>query len=521
MISLKSIITEQEVIEQTPNVLFVGDEELFNTPKNFARILLKSKQISGDIVTKPNINTENLQDLIDSNITKKHNIVTIFDSSNDPKKISNKESITNLINAYDAAKQHGAILIVVSNTDANKLYNTKLDKLHTWILNQNIADYVIDANKFINKQNFDSQEFLDDAAHKVIAKKWKKLILSDDELDDKVVDDSLELKRGDSGDIIHDIQFRLVKLKYNIGNLGLTGNFDRNLEKAIKKFQRKNNLTITGIINDKTYQAIFDNDAISGIDTDDKSDKYSSSGMPASIADYIFIIIDKFEGGYYNPGMEEASDPIYGDSGETMMGIDRKHSSYEEDTTAGKEFWKIIDENSGWSEEEVNEFKIPKLKEILLNEVSIGTVIKIGKIIKKVKDVYDDVFEDDPEKWPYNYRGGTHEKKLKDLVVQMIEPQFEELYSRYINPDAKEIIDTDYNLKFHFVRATYNGSGWFKYFAEIINNAVTNKDIKNPKELGDIAIDSRINSTYSGDPRSKELIRRSGIKLKNEFKPYE
>ncbi len=40
MISLKSIITEQEVIEQTPNVLFVGDEELFNTPENFARILL-------------------------------------------------------------------------------------------------------------------------------------------------------------------------------------------------------------------------------------------------------------------------------------------------------------------------------------------------------------------------------------------------------------------------------------------------------------------------------------------------
>jgi hypothetical protein len=54
-----------------------------------------------------------------------------------------------------------------------------------------------------------------------------------------------------------------------------------------------------------------------------------------------------------------------------------------------------------------------------------------------------------------------------------------------------------------------------------INGHITNKDIKNPKELGDIAIDSRINSTYSGDPRSKELIRRSGIKLKNEFKPYE
>jgi hypothetical protein len=55
------------------------------------------------------------------------------------------------------------------------------------------------------------------------------------------------------------------------------------------------------------------------------------------------MVIDKLEGGYYNPKWHYK--PQMGRSGETMFGIDRIHGGRLNTSEPGVEFWSIIDKN--------------------------------------------------------------------------------------------------------------------------------------------------------------------------------
>ena len=55
------------------------------------------------------------------------------------------------------------------------------------------------------------------------------------------------------------------------------------------------------------------------------------------------MVIDKIEGGYYNPEWHRKS--AMGRSGETMFGIDRVHGGRLNTSAPGVEFWSIIDKN--------------------------------------------------------------------------------------------------------------------------------------------------------------------------------
>jgi hypothetical protein len=202
-----------------------------------------------------------------------------------------------------------------------------------------------------------------------------------------------------------------------------------------------------------------------GLDKDSKTDSVSSSNnTPTDFNTAVNKVIDKFEGGYYHPDMVKdgrLKGASLGDSGETMMGMDRKHGSSFAKTPAGEKFWDLID----------------------------------GEKARK--------------NWKYNYMGGSLEPQLRSLVSEMIKPEFDRLSNTYLDPEARKIVKNSPELTFHFIYATWNGPGWFQKFARKINDAVKNGE-KNPDELVKIAIDSRKASGNS-------LIAKSGNIMSKVF----
>lgn len=172
------------------------------------------------------------------------------------------------------------------------------------------------------------------------------------------------------------------------------------------------------------------------------------------------IIIDKIEGGYYHPDMlhdGRVKDSRYGSSGETMFGIDRKAGGSLNTSPEGKIFWKIID-NAGAR-----------------------------------------------KNWKWNYKGGSLEAGLKDAADEVMYSQYDSLANKYLTTQAKKIVDSDNRLLFNFIYATWNGSGWFKKFATVINDAVS-KGITDKDKLVKIAVNARISNSNS-------LIRQGGVKI--------
>lgn len=179
----------------------------------------------------------------------------------------------------------------------------------------------------------------------------------------------------------------------------------------------------------------------------------TSSSAPSDFGKAVDKIIDNFEGGYYHPDMLKdgrIKDSRYGGSGETMFGMDRQ-AGKQELTSAGKEFWNIIDKENARSN------------------------------------------------WKYNYMlkdNPTLSGRLKGLIVQIMEPLFNQYMEKYLTPESREIVKNNPKLFFNFVYATYNGPGWFDKFAKIINNEVANGNT-NPESLVDIDIMNRKNSSSS------------------------
>lgn len=179
------------------------------------------------------------------------------------------------------------------------------------------------------------------------------------------------------------------------------------------------------------------------------------------------LVIDKLEGGYYNPSWHSSvnkGDPRYSSSGETMFGIDRKAGGSINDTTAGKQFWGIID---------------------------------------KAKN---------PQTWKWNYKGGNLAPQLKELVVEIMYPVYERNAKNYLTPETKAIVDSDSRLLFHFIYGSWNGAGWFKKFATDMNKAVAS-GITDTDKLTQVAIDSRTKEGLKAGSPPNSLVAQGGNKI--------
>jgi hypothetical protein len=214
------------------------------------------------------------------------------------------------------------------------------------------------------------------------------------------------------------------------------------------------------IISEHQLDKVLDNilNLVFNRDEDEKkSPSNSKNNVPVDFGESVNKVIDNFEGGYYHTNMYQdgrLNTSVMGDSGETMMGIDRKHGVGFSTSAAGKEFWGLMDNS------------------------------KAGK------------------NWKYNYMGGPLENKLRGLVTEMIEPEYDRLSDRYLSTESREIVKNSPELTFNFIYATWNGPSWFQKFARAINDAVED-GITNSDDLIKIAIKSRRESGNS-------LIAKSG-----------
>jgi GH25 family lysozyme M1 (1,4-beta-N-acetylmuramidase) len=65
------------------------------------------------------------------------------------------------------------------------------------------------------------------------------------------------LRKGDSGGEVKDLQKKLISLGYDLGKYGADGRFGDKTEAAVKKFQKKNELVIDGIVGKRTWAKLL------------------------------------------------------------------------------------------------------------------------------------------------------------------------------------------------------------------------------------------------------------------------
>jgi hypothetical protein len=68
----------------------------------------------------------------------------------------------------------------------------------------------------------------------------------------------LEIKKGDKGNDVVDVQQRLGALGYELGSTGVDGFFGKWTEKAVRQFQQDRELESSGVIDEQTWRRMVD-----------------------------------------------------------------------------------------------------------------------------------------------------------------------------------------------------------------------------------------------------------------------
>jgi hypothetical protein len=233
-------------------------------------------------------------------------------------------------------------------------------------------------------------------------------------------------------------------------------------------------MTQTGVFGTDELTALIENLIESNFTDGDlnkvqKNREFKSGSINSSLEfrDAVETITDKLEGGYYHPYMKEKNPSKFGwmgDSGETMFGMDRKKGQQEKYSSAGVEFWRLIDA------------------------------------------------EDAKNNWKYGYAledNSELKNKLYDLIAQIMEPQFIDSSNRYLSDESKSIVMSDPKLFFNFAYASYNGPGWFQKFAKKFNQKVE-EGVTDIEKLRDYALQIRKES-------GNWIIASSGNKIEKIF----
>ena len=207
------------------------------------------------------------------------------------------------------------------------------------------------------------------------------------------------------------------------------------------------------------------------------------------------LVIDKLEGGYFHPNMRTANPKKFGAyhrSGETMFGLDRH---------AGPGLY----------------YSTPrKSDDVLSNLKNIESGVYTYKSLE-AKEFWTTIDTANAKNnWQWLYRGGGLENKLKDLTAEIMLPSYEANAKNYLDVTAREIVEKDNRLLFHFIYASWNGSGWFKKFATDMNKAVSS-GITDADKLSQVALDSRLKEGLKKGSLPNSLIAQGGNKIAKIF----
>jgi hypothetical protein len=64
------------------------------------------------------------------------------------------------------------------------------------------------------------------------------------------------LRKGDKGQAVMELQTLLMKLGYDLGSYGVDGDFGKDTEAAVRRFQRDHGLTVDGVVGPQTRAAL-------------------------------------------------------------------------------------------------------------------------------------------------------------------------------------------------------------------------------------------------------------------------
>jgi hypothetical protein len=189
-------------------------------------------------------------------------------------------------------------------------------------------------------------------------------------------------------------------------------------------------------------------------------------------------VIENFEGGYWNPFCPSHPKGGMGRSTETLFGLDRYNGNIES-TSEGKEFFRIIDDEK---------------RAMGATSSGSGSGMRWSNMDRFCK------------KWKWNSRGGDKEQKLKELAASIMKKRFDSHMSSFVrDPKTRQKIMNNDGLLIHMSYATWNGSGFFKKFADKLQQGV--KQGMTDKQLIDLAVQSRASTGLIGKGKVEKGIR--------------
>jgi hypothetical protein len=231
---------------------------------------------------------------------------------------------------------------------------------------------------------------------------------------------------------------------------------------------------------EKTGKKEFDIDEVGNICKDYKPEDETvviGGGGSSNFERITKTVIDKFEGGYWNPFCKHPSSGM-GKSTETMFGLDRYNGNIES-SSEGKEFFKIIDDEK---------------YDAGAKSSGSGSNMKWSNMGNFCGE------------WKWLYRGGDKEGRLKDLAVKIMKRNFDRNISNFVkNPKTKEKIETIPGLTLHMSYATWNGPGFFKKFANSLDQGVSQG--LSDKELIELVINDRSKTRLLNKDKVANAIR--------------
>ena len=272
MIQLRSILNEiitEKRSKKKIRVLFIGDNET-NADWSYARLLLRTRQITGNIIARNDVSTSSVLTMLQNSISEKYDVVSIMAGGNDGASRSPYAAIKNFEAMFSLVKNVGAKLVVITNptkefvTSSDKYYKKdgypSNDKISNWLQTSTPADVVIDTGEFTELDFTKDHVHLDTDAHKQIASQWKRQVLELFNLDvkqDDQDDNSVLLQFGDTGSDVIKMQTALVNLGYSIGPEGIDGKFGPETRSGLKQFQHDITVEDSGKLDVDTKNILF------------------------------------------------------------------------------------------------------------------------------------------------------------------------------------------------------------------------------------------------------------------------
>lgn len=263
MIRLTNILTERQA--DKPNVLFVSDN--VSNQLGYARKLIANDIVTGTVETyQSNEDSSELTNLVYYNISSEYDLVVVYCSGlyddSEQSIIKNLERILNICKREDIP----IVFITIPTTkfikDQKKSDFKYIDRVNNWIRKSN-ADYIVDLHAINDDVYFDNTgTHLNKQGQNVI---YKQLIDIIGKFDPNI-DVDLEKKKANSDDGIiytgsinnlRKLQDKLIELGYVVSYQEIKqGRYGKTTKEAVRKFQMKNSLISTGMLDVKTIKKL-------------------------------------------------------------------------------------------------------------------------------------------------------------------------------------------------------------------------------------------------------------------------